>query len=100
MAAQIIPDTLKKAQQVMMGASGNKNAQLLESMVTPDEKSRITTDYGVKQANTDEWLRVTSDNQTGPMLLEDPFAREKVSIQINAATNPAHQRRTSDCTSF
>jgi hypothetical protein len=33
----------------------------------------------VKQENTDEWLRVVSDDQEGPTLLEDPFAREKVS---------------------
>jgi catalase len=43
-----------------------------------DGKNRLTSDTGVKQNNTDDWLRVVNDDQTGSMLLEDTFAREKV----------------------
>lgn len=53
-------------------------------MVEPNENSRITSDYGVKQNNTDQWLRVASEDQTGPSLLEDAFGREKVCHQNRA----------------
>lgn len=39
----------------------------------------FTTDHGVKVSDTDFWLRLASENQTGPSLLEDQIAREKVS---------------------
>lgn len=55
-----------------------KEKQLNENMVQPTEKSRITSDFGTKQSNTDDWLRVANGDKTGPMLLEDAFAREKV----------------------
>ncbi|KAG5303355.1 catalase isozyme A [Histoplasma capsulatum G186AR] len=38
----------------------------------------FTTDHGVKVSNTDFWLRLASENQTGPSLLEDQIAREKI----------------------
>lgn len=38
----------------------------------------MTTDWGVKQSNADSWLRVNNEDQTGPMLLEDGIARQKV----------------------
>ena len=43
-----------------------------------DPSNRITTDYGVKQSNTDDWLRVASEDKTGPALLEDHASREKI----------------------
>jgi hypothetical protein len=43
-----------------------------------DKNYRVTTDYGVKQSNNDDWLKVVKDDQQGPMLLEDPVGREKV----------------------
>jgi hypothetical protein len=43
-----------------------------------DKSYRVTTDYGVKQSNNDDWLKVVKDDQQGPMLLEDPVGREKV----------------------
>jgi catalase len=73
-----IADKLKKAQRAVMGSGDVKATQLEESMVAPDTKSRITSDFGVRQSNTDDWLRIATDDRTGPMLLEDPFAREKV----------------------
>ena len=52
-----------------------------------DDKWRITSDYGVKQSNTDGWLRVATEDQEGPTLLEDQFAREKVCFTV--PTHPA-----------
>lgn len=55
-----------------------KAAQLQTVITEPNQKSRITSDYGVKQNNTDDWLRVVNKDKIGPSLLEDPFGREKV----------------------
>lgn len=62
----------------VMGHKNDKIDQLKAHMVEPTENSRITSDYGVKQNNTDQWLRVATEDQTGPSLLEDTFGREKV----------------------
>ncbi|KAI9837117.1 MAG: catalase A [Sarea resinae] len=64
----------------MTGATeGAKTAQLEEyTKDTQDPNVLLTTDYGVKSSNTDDWLRVASEDKTGPSLLEDPFAREKI----------------------
>jgi hypothetical protein len=69
-----------------MGAQGAevKAAQLAPDTVEPNKDSRITSDFGAKQSNTDDWLRVNREDQIGPMLLEDSFAREKVGGWFNA----------------
>lgn len=66
----------------MAAASSCNDKMLLLDKDTnvPGKESRITSDYGVKQSNSDHWLRVVNEDQTGPMLLEDPFSREKVMI--------------------
>jgi len=64
--------------QAVMGSTQDKNAQLTSNMVEPTKDSRMTTDFGTKQNNTDDWLRVNSEDQLGPGLLEDNFAREKI----------------------
>ncbi|KUI55594.1 Catalase-1 [Cytospora mali] len=61
-----------------MGSQGDKIADLQKDTVQPSEDTRITSDYGVKQNNTDHWLSVTNEDHTGPALLEDPFGREKI----------------------
>ncbi|KAJ4860624.1 catalase domain-containing protein [Trichoderma breve] len=61
-----------------MGHKGAKADQLAAHTVEPTKDSRITSDFGTKQTNTDDWLRVNSKDQIGPMLLEDPFGREKI----------------------
>ncbi|PKY05614.1 catalase-domain-containing protein [Aspergillus campestris IBT 28561] len=38
----------------------------------------MTTDYGIKVSDPDHWLRVVDEKRTGPSLLEDPIAREKI----------------------
>ncbi|ROV99031.1 hypothetical protein VMCG_06679 [Cytospora schulzeri] len=61
-----------------MGSQGDKIADLQKDTVEPTENTRITSDYGVKQSNTDHWLSVSSEDRQGPALLEDPFGREKI----------------------
>ncbi len=73
--SNIIPPSVKQA---VMGHKGAKTDQLAAHTVEPTKDSRITSDFGTKQTNTDDWLRVNSKDQIGPMLLEDPFGREKV----------------------
>ncbi|KAJ5892869.1 hypothetical protein N7504_009560 [Penicillium tannophilum] len=41
-------------------------------------KQHMTTDYGIKISDPDHWLRTVSDKNTGPSLLEDQIAREKI----------------------
>jgi catalase len=66
-----------------MGSKGDKLADMARDVSEPTDKDRLTSDFGVRQSNTDDWLRVANNDHTGPSLLEDPFAREKVSKQRN-----------------
>ncbi|EOA91385.1 catalase 1 [Exserohilum turcicum] len=78
MASEILGNVSEKAKD-LVGEKTGKMAQL--AAVTKDvhdDKWRITSDYGVKQSNTDGWLRVATEDQEGPTLLEDQFAREKI----------------------
>ena len=84
MASQILSSISNVAEKAktMAGAESTKIAQLAADTKDVHDKSwRITSDYGVKQTNTDEWLKIASDDKQGPMLLEDHFAREKVSLE-------------------
>ncbi|KAK0711763.1 catalase-like domain-containing protein [Lasiosphaeris hirsuta] len=76
--AGIIPDTFHKAQSAIMGSKGDKISDLSQDTKEMSEKDRLTTDYGVKQTNPEDWLKVVSEDKTGPMLLEDSFARERI----------------------
>jgi catalase len=81
MASSIISSVSNMAEKAkdMTGGESKKIAQLAADTKDVHDKSwRITSDYGVKQTNTDDWLKVASEDQQGPMLLEDHFAREKV----------------------
>ncbi|KAL6833606.1 catalase-like domain-containing protein [Trichoderma sp. SZMC 28015] len=73
--SNIIPSSVKQA---VMGHKAAKTDQLAAHTVEPTKDSRITSDFGTKQTNTDDWLRINSKDQIGPMLLEDPFGREKI----------------------
>lgn len=63
-----------------------KLADLQKDTVEVNGKQHMTTDYGIKISDPDHWLRVGSDQNTGPMLLEDQIAREKVSSAISIVT--------------
>lgn len=73
--AEKIPGAIRHA---VMGEKYDKQTQLAANIVEPTTSSRITSDWGTKQSNTDDWLRVNRGDHTGPMLLEDGFSREKV----------------------
>jgi len=80
MAPSVISSGIEKLQESMNGSlEGRKLADLGKDMKNVhDPKNRITTDYGVTQSNTDDWLKVSTEDKTGPMLLEDHAAREKI----------------------
>lgn len=81
MASSILANVSESVKGTMTAEKSKKVAQLSSNTKDVHDKSwRITSDYGVKQTNTDDWLRVASEDKTGPMLLEDPFAREKVEL--------------------
>jgi hypothetical protein len=78
MASSILSNVAEKAKN-MTGEQNKKIAQLsADTKDVHDESWRITSDYGVKQNNTDHWLAAVSEDKQGPQLLEDPFGREKV----------------------
>lgn len=80
MASQILSNVADKAKS-MTGERSQKVADLATSTKdVHDSSHRITSDYGVKQTNTDDWLKVASEDNNGPSLLEDAFAREKVQL--------------------
>lgn len=65
-----------------IGVSGPNDAKAADLATDikdyQSRENRITTDYGVKQSNTDDWLKASTGDHIGPMLLEDHMAREKI----------------------
>jgi catalase len=55
-----------------------KFADMQKDTVDVHAKQHMTTDYGIKISDPDHWLRVADDKSTGPSLLEDQIAREKI----------------------
>ncbi|KAK6077916.1 catalase [Seiridium cupressi] len=78
MASNLISSAVQKVEDTMAGQKGAKSAQLERDSIAPTKDDRITTDFGVKQGNTDDWLKATNGESSGPSLLEDSFAREKI----------------------
>ncbi|KAK4245706.1 catalase-like domain-containing protein [Corynascus novoguineensis] len=77
--AGLVPESVQKVANVALGSrEGDKLKDLAQNTKDTTNKDRLTTDYGVKQGTADDWLRVASHEKTGPMLLEDPFARERI----------------------
>ena len=71
----------------MTGAQTNaKLADLAKDTYnySEDKNARITTDFGTKVSNTDDWLTASNDDHVGPSLLEDFHAREKVSSPVSS----------------
>lgn len=83
--ATVISDGLRKAQEKLQNtASKSKKLVDLEADTnTMNAAQCITTDHGTRVSNTDNWLRAVDGKRTGPSLLEDQIAREKVwSLQV------------------
>ncbi|KAK9234006.1 catalase [Lipomyces kononenkoae] len=55
-----------------------KAADITRDTVAVKHGKFITTDHGVPVHNTDNWLRVVDGHHSGPSLLEDQIAREKI----------------------
>lgn len=71
---------LQKAQQAVQDAS-TKNKKLVDlqaETVDGTAKQPQSTDHGVGITDPDHWLKAVGDQRTGPSLLEDQIAREKI----------------------
>ncbi|KAL4939676.1 hypothetical protein BDV06DRAFT_198365 [Aspergillus oleicola] len=71
---------LQKAQQTVQDTA-TKNKKLVDlepDTVTQHSSQHQTTDHGVGITDPDHWLRVSNEQRSGPMLLEDQIAREKI----------------------
>jgi hypothetical protein len=91
MASTILSHATDKVKD-MAGEKNQKIADLSTATKDVHDKSwKMTSDYGVKQNNTDHWLTIASEDKTGPMLLEDPFGREKV---LSKHSQASHIRRS------
>lgn len=55
-----------------------KQADLAQNTVEINPSQPMATDSGVKISDPDNWLRTVDGSHTGPSLLEDQIAREKV----------------------
>jgi hypothetical protein len=92
--ASEIADSLHKASEAVTGDGSKTSAQpFLEAKGTESDKIKdlhremidvhssraMTTDFGQKVSNTDNWLKIATEKSTGPHLLEDQQAREKAS---------------------
>lgn len=77
MATTAAAEAAAEAKANAMSADG-KFADMKKDTVEINGKQHMTTDYGIKISDPDHWLRVASDSSTGPMLLEDQIAREKI----------------------
>ncbi|KAH0583518.1 Catalase-1 [Termitomyces sp. J132] len=49
-----------------------------DTIDTTTAHSGLTTDFGAKVSNTDNWLKATDGSTSGPSLLEDHIGREKL----------------------
>jgi hypothetical protein len=77
MATTAAAEAAAQAKANSISADG-KFADMQKDTVEINGKQHMTTDYGIKISDPDHSLRVASDSSTGPSLLEDQIAREKV----------------------
>lgn len=87
-----------------MATSASKNADgkfadMAKDTVEVNHKQHMTTDYGIKISDPDHWLRVANDQKTGPMLLEDQIAREKVCSPLSVFYQNGNSPLSRSCAS-
>lgn len=72
--------SLRKATEAIIGdrPDSKKIKDLHRDTVDVHSDQPMTTDWGHKVSNTDNWLRIANEKSTGPNLLEDQQAREKI----------------------
>jgi catalase len=77
-----VSSSIERAQETIMGSAGDNNSKVddlkRDTVDVNDKENVITMDTGVKVSDTDDWLKLSTEHRTGPMLLEDQIAREKV----------------------
>ena len=82
--ASTLADGLQKVVK-MNGNTDPKAAQLAPHIQNSEDKNaRMTSDWGLKVSNTDDWLSVSTEEKQGPALLEDGWGRERVSICLTS----------------
>lgn len=75
----VIGATVQKAGAAVSSAmSDKKTVDMLPEIREPNTKEPLTSDFGVKHGNHDNWLSASSNDRQGPLLLEDNFGREKI----------------------
>ncbi|KAG2414948.1 catalase A [Aspergillus terreus] len=78
--ATTLAQGLQKAQQKVQDVSSKdkKVVDLEPDTVNVHTDQPMTTDHGVRISNTDNWLRAVDNQHSGPSMLEDQIAREKI----------------------
>ncbi|KAB8298939.1 hypothetical protein EYC80_001091 [Monilinia laxa] len=76
----VIGTTVQKAGEAVSSAmsSNKKTADMQPEIREPNTKESLTSDFGVKSSNHDNWLSASDGDRQGPLLLEDNFGREKI----------------------
>ncbi|PLB40327.1 catalase catA [Aspergillus candidus] len=80
MATALAEGLKHKTQNVVTSQApkDKKTIDLENDTVEGHTQTPMTTDHGVRVTNPDNWLKAVDDRQTGPSLLEDQIAREKI----------------------
>lgn len=61
-----------------LSSDSKKIKDLKSDFSTQTNKTLLTSDFGVREPDHDNWLSASTADRQGPLLLEDNFAREKV----------------------
>lgn len=78
MLQSVLGETVHAAKDALAG--NKKVADIKKDLVEQTDKMKLTSDFGVKEPDTDNWLSASTNGRQGPLLLEDNFAREKVCL--------------------
>ncbi|KAI9816969.1 MAG: hypothetical protein M1832_004953 [Thelocarpon impressellum] len=80
MTSQKLMEGLEKAKETVTGSVSNAKVDDLQRDMQDigAPGARLTTDFGLKVSNTDDWLTVSNEDRLGPSLLEDNHGREKI----------------------
>ncbi|EZF68689.1 catalase A [Trichophyton soudanense CBS 452.61] len=75
-----VGEGIRKVQETLQGLypHDKKLADLAKDTTDIHTAGSITTDHGTKVENTDEWLKASDSSKSGPSMLEDQIAREKI----------------------
>lgn len=76
-------ENVGKAMNPTTHGTSNETAKIKDlekDFVNQGPNDLMTSEFGVRQSNTDIWLSASTSERKGPALLEDNWAREKVSF--------------------